>query len=193
MLFADGHLGNTIGGLSTGAYIKWSGRYKIPAIAASVSGCLCFSLLLATWRGNTQAWQSIFIFPGGLATGIAHASLFVALASSIEEKDMAIAGSGLYLSGNIGAVTGLSLASAVFTGALRHDLAAALSGFPEGKRIAHRALEDYDFVRHLSGKARELVIAAYVASFSKSFAVSLGCCGIALVIGGFIKERRLEH
>jgi hypothetical protein len=123
---------------------------------------------------------------------MAHASVFVALASSIDEKDVAIAGSGLYLSGNIGAVTGLSLASAVFNGALQHDLTSALSKVPHGKEILRRALDDYDYVRGLSGPVRGLVIGAYVSSFSKSFAVSLACCVAALIISLFLRERRLQ-
>jgi hypothetical protein len=157
-----------------------------------LSGCLCFSLLLALWRGNTPSWQSIFIFPGGFATGIAHASLFVALATSVEEKDMAIAGSGLYLSGNIGAVTGLSLASAVFNNALNDGLNSALSNLPDGQDIMRRSLDDYEYVRHLTGSVRKLVIGAYVSSFSKSFAISLACCGVALFISLFLKEKRLR-
>lgn len=165
----------------------------MPVLLASMSGCLCFALLLGLWHGNTPAWQSIFIFPGGFATGMAHASLFVALATSIDEKDMAIAGSGLYLSGNIGAVTGLSLASAIFKDALRTALQKNLHGVAGGKQIMRRALDDYEFVRRLDGKMRELVVGAYVSSFSKSFAVSLGCCGAALVIGLFIKEKTLQR
>lgn len=122
---------------------------------------------------------------------MAHAGLFVALAATVDAKDIAIAGSGLYLSGNVGGVTGLSIGSAIFQGTLRRDLKDALHDTPDGKNIARRALEDYEFVRHLSGRVRDLVIGAYASSFRTSFAVPLVCCVAALLIGFLVKERRL--
>lgn len=119
--------GNTAGGLLTGMLIKRYGRYKFPTVLSGISSIICFALLLAFWRGATPVWQAAFVFPGGFATGMAHSAVFVGLAAGVEEKDMAIAGSGLYLSGSIGGVAGLSSASAVFMQTLRPGLLRNLS------------------------------------------------------------------
>lgn len=118
-------IGNMVGGLLAGLLIKRYGRTKWLLIASAASAALCFTLLICLWHGETPGWQSVFIFPGGFATAISHSVLFVAVASSVQEKDVAIAGSGLYLSGSVGGVAGISGVSATFQasafkGLMRH-------------------------------------------------------------------------
>lgn len=121
-------VGNTAGGLLAGFLIKRYGRYKLPTVFAALSSAFCFTLLLIFWRGHTSVLQSLSVFPGGFATGIAHSTTFVALAAGVGEHDLAIASSGLYLSGSVGAIAGLCSASAAFQSALRSALRKALIG-----------------------------------------------------------------
>ena len=120
-------VGNTCGGLLTGFVIKRYGGYKLPTILASLSSVLCFTLLLIFWRGNTPVWQSLFVFPGGFGTGVAHSAVFVGLAAAIDTRDMAIASSGFYLAASVGSVAGIATASALFTARLRAELPSVLS------------------------------------------------------------------
>ena len=92
-------------------------------------------LLILLWRGNTSIWESLYIFPGGFGTGIILATTFVALAAGVEEQQMAIASSGLYLCMNLGGVVGISLASNVFQATLRHGLGNGLKDFPHGREV----------------------------------------------------------
>lgn len=133
-------VGNAVGSLATGAFIKRYGRYKLPMVLSSISSGLCFVLLVIWWHGETPAWQSLFVLPGGLATGMAHSALFVAVAAAVDEDQMAIAGSGLYLSGSVGGVGGLSVASAVFQAALRSELqrTVAREDIPNGHEVGRR-------------------------------------------------------
>lgn len=121
-------IGNMVGGLLTGIVLKRYGRTKWPLIISALSSGLCFTLLIILWHGDTPSWQSIFIFPGGFATAIAHSVIFIIVACSVSEKDMAIAGSGLYLSGSIGAVAGISGVSATFTTSVQKGLRQHLEG-----------------------------------------------------------------
>ncbi|KAL1888400.1 hypothetical protein Sste5346_009608 [Sporothrix stenoceras] len=186
-------VGNTVGGLVTGAFVKRYGRYKLPTILASLSSGLCFALLLVFWRGapETPLWQCLFVFLGGLGTAAAHSAVFVALAAGVAEEDMAVAGSGLYLSGNIGAVAGLSAASALFQASLRSGLTQRLVDVPNSADIIQQALSDISFVQGLVGRVRELVVAAYVASFESAFWMNLGFAGVCLTISLLVRERRL--
>jgi len=75
-------IGNAIGGLLTGIWIKRyvlisivfkqtltyqkTGGYKSPTVLASASSTLSFVLLLLLWRGNTSAVESFVILPAGL-------------------------------------------------------------------------------------------------------------------------------
>lgn len=96
---------------------------------------LTFTMLLLVWNGNTNIWQSFLIFPGGLATGIVHSAVFIGLTSGVPEELIAIAGSGLYTSGNIGAVAGVSGADAVFQYCLLSGLKHALARSPNSPEV----------------------------------------------------------
>jgi predicted MFS family arabinose efflux permease len=96
---------------------------------------LCFTLLLIFWGVNTSVWQALFVFLGGFATGIANSAVFVDLAATVDESEMAIASSGLYLSSNIGAVAGVTIASSIFVNSLKTKLNDVFSTWPDGRRV----------------------------------------------------------
>lgn len=61
--------------------------------------------------------------------GVVYATTFVGLTAGVEERQMAIAGTGLYLSSNLGMLTGVSVASKIMQASLRKELQGALIGF----------------------------------------------------------------
>lgn len=63
------------------------------------------------------------------------ATTFVALAAGVDEAQMAIASTGLYLSANIGSLVGASLASNVLQASLSTGLDAGLKGFPDRQTV----------------------------------------------------------
>jgi hypothetical protein len=75
------------------------------------------------------------IFPGGFATGIAHSAVFIGLTSSVAVGEVAIAGSGLYLSGNVGGLVGSAGSSLVFQLALQKNIWKAVESLPNGKEV----------------------------------------------------------
>ncbi|RSL60659.1 hypothetical protein CEP54_006643 [Fusarium duplospermum] len=184
-------LGNTLGALLTGAYIKKTGRYKIPCIISGICSSIAWSLMLVCWRGSTPSWQTLFLFPGGFGIGLAHASLYIGLAASVEKEDMAIAGTGYYLCGNIGAVAGLSAHNALFQATLQDSLEAKLNGFVNGDEIAQRAMESLDYVKGLTGQVREMVTEAYVNGFHATYALLIATAIVAMVVSLGIREKRL--
>lgn len=139
-------IGNTIGGLSTGYYVKATGRYKLPLIGSGLSAMLCFSLLLATWHGDTPVWQAVFVIFGGFASGVANSATFVDVAATVDASEMAIASSGLYLGANIGMLVGVSAAGAIFTNTLKHKLGEVLAGFPNGEEVNQSRSDNFDNV-----------------------------------------------
>src|ERR1700742_3304823 len=84
-----------------------TGHYKRPITLSSLSAMLCFTLLIITWNGKTQTWQAFFVFFGGFAMGTMNSAIFVDLAASVDDSEIAIASSGLYLSSNVGSVAGV--------------------------------------------------------------------------------------
>jgi hypothetical protein len=91
--------------------------------------------LLSTWRGHTPIWQAFFVFFGGFATGITQSAVFIDLAAGVEDSEIAIASSGLYLCGSIGMLSGITSASAIFGAALRKGLANVLQDIPQADEV----------------------------------------------------------
>jgi predicted MFS family arabinose efflux permease len=128
-------LGNTLGGLIAGYYIRKTGRYKHTTTMAPVISVISMVLCLVRWNGNTSIWESFYIFPGGLATGMISSSAFVGMAAGVEEGDIAIAGSGMYLCFSMGAVSGVTAGSATYQLSLRSGLERALRGVDGGSQV----------------------------------------------------------
>lgn len=128
-------VGNTLGGLLSGYWIKHTGLYKPPTVAAPFLAILAVSLCYTMWNGHTTVWQALAILPGGMASGLVSSSAFVGLAAGIEEKDMAVAGSGMYLCSNLGAIAGASAGSAVYQISLKEGLEKALIGVENGAQV----------------------------------------------------------
>jgi hypothetical protein len=113
-----------------------TGMYKWPTIIAALASMTSFTCLIAVWRGNTKFAQALHVFPAGFSTGVAHSAVFIGLIASVAESDhIAIAGSGLYLSGNLGAVAGSTGSSAVFQLLLERGLREAVAGLPDGQEV----------------------------------------------------------
>ena len=118
--------------------------------------------MILRWHGHTNIFESLYIIPGGFGNGIALSASFIALTAGVENSQMAIASSGLYLSSNLGMVTGLSLAASILQGTLRKQLRIALEGTKNREDIINRALSDIEYVKQLQGKLGELVTKVYV-------------------------------
>lgn len=102
-------VGNTLGGLLAGIFIRRTGQYKILLVIAGIVASLSYLLLYIYWDGHTGFWQSLFILPGGLGTGIAAASSFIAMSSMLPPEEMAMATAGYML------IVGCSLTAGVTT------------------------------------------------------------------------------
>lgn len=87
------------------------------------------------WKGQTDLFRALFIFPVGFATGVAHSATFIGLSQGVDSEDIAIAGSGLYLSSNIGMVAGVSVGNAVYQLGLSRGLESALQELPNRETV----------------------------------------------------------
>lgn len=111
--------------------------YKSLTIFGLAASSTCYLLLLLTWRGHTNLLESFYIAPGGFGTGVVMSTTFVCLAAGVEESQMAIASTGLYLSVNIGTLMGTSLASSVLQTSLRKGLNQGLKDFPDQENVSY--------------------------------------------------------
>ena len=105
--------------------------YKALTIAGTMTSSAAYLLLIFFWHGGTSIWESLYIGPGGLGTGIVLATTFISLTAGVDESEMAIASTGLFLSANVGSLIGTSLASNVLRMSLRKGLDKRLRGFAD--------------------------------------------------------------
>lgn len=91
------------------------------------------------WHGNTNIWESLYIFPSGLGTGIAQSAVFISLQAVVDAAHMAPAISFMYLSSAIAATIGMPVSYAVMQAGLRRSLNGRLPalglGPDEGQRV----------------------------------------------------------
>ncbi|KAK6337845.1 hypothetical protein TWF696_001324 [Orbilia brochopaga] len=184
-------IGNVIGGLLTGISVKRTGRYKLLLVLAGLISMVASTLLILRWNGNTGFWESLYIVPGGFGMGLSQAASFVAMTAGLEKEHYAVATSGLYLSGNIGMVAGVSLVNFVLENAVKAILGQKLTG-PGSQKIIERAIKDVEYIGTLHGEVREAVVSSYVTSLRYSYGVSLVSASFAFLIGLLVREKKLD-
>jgi hypothetical protein len=67
--------------------------------------------------------------------GFLSSSAFVGLAAGVEEEDIAVTTSGMFLAFNVGGIAGVSGGSAVLQNVLRSSLGRALDGVDGGEEV----------------------------------------------------------
>ena len=133
-------LGNAIGGIIAGYVIRRTAKYKTLIVLATLSSCMSYFLLIVRWHEKISVWEVLETFPGGLGMGIVGSAIFIALTSSVEHKDIAMATGGMYLGSAFGMMTGIAVSTSVQLTSLRWLLVERLQG-PGSERVRSRPSE----------------------------------------------------
>ncbi|KAI1799453.1 MFS general substrate transporter [Daldinia bambusicola] len=165
-------IGNTIGGLITGAWIKRTGYFKTPMVFAGIVSFICYGLLILRWNGKTNWLESLYIFPGGFGTGISANAVFVALQAAINPADKAMATSGLYLSAPVGSILGMAACNAVMQTTMPVELASNLRKLgvekAEAEEIIKQATARIGYLDEAPRRIAQAVSEAYVRGLEYS-------------------------
>ncbi|KAI9733268.1 MAG: hypothetical protein M1834_003352 [Cirrosporium novae-zelandiae] len=181
--------GNATGSLLAGQWMRRTDRFKPFVVCAGLISSLAYVLLYLFWNGHTNFWESLYIFPGGFANGLIGVSSFIAMTSKLEPQDIATATTGLFFSQSIGMVSGISLGTAVLRGELKTQLTRKIQG--EGAReIIHQAMADVQYVGHLNGKLRDIVVGCYIAGLKSTYIMSLACALFSFAVSLTLREHR---
>ncbi|KAM0811117.1 putative Major facilitator superfamily domain-containing protein [Seiridium cardinale] len=206
--------GNAVGGLAAGRIIKRTGRYKMTLIVASAAGSVSYLLLILRWLGNTNWWESLYIFFGqvpqslsfsllimltpssGLGAGMGNTAVFVSINAIVEPAHKAVAASGLYLSMPIGMITGIAVTSALMLEVMQKHLAEGLVklglSLVERQEVISKAAENVEYIYKLQGPVADAVARAYVDGLRWGYGVSLSCSVLALCGALTLRDRRLS-
>lgn len=127
-------IGNTLGGLLAGGFIRHTGHFKILLILAGLIASVTYSLLYLRWNGNTGFWESLYIIPGGIGTGIASASAFIAMTALLPPEEIAMATAGYMLLISFAMTAGVTTSNTVLGAEFQSQLRQNLHG-PGSKKV----------------------------------------------------------
>ncbi|CAI7666600.1 unnamed protein product [Penicillium pancosmium] len=161
-------VGNTIGGLFAGSMIKRTGRFKAMGIVAGISAAIGYVLLILCWKSHITTWESMYIIPAGVGTGIAAAAGFVAMSSQLEQHEMAMATAGYFFVFSFAMSIGATVSNAALGVELRYQLQKRLHG-PGSKEIVQGVISDVSFIANLTGSVRKIVVNCYVAGLERVY------------------------
>ncbi|KAB8224274.1 major facilitator superfamily domain-containing protein [Aspergillus novoparasiticus] len=192
---AGGHLvpavvGNTVGGLLAGTFIRRTGRYKALLVIGGLVAAITHVLMLIRWNGHTNFGESLYIIPGGVGTGIASASAFVAMTALLEPQDMAMATGGYMLIVSFAMTTGITMTNTVLGLGFKHHLEQNLHG-KGAKKIIRRATSDTNYIAKLEGKIWEVVVGCFVAGLKNTYVICLAFSILGSVIALTIRHHHL--
>lgn len=130
---AGGHLvpaviGNTLGGLLAGSFIRRTGHFKVLLVLAGLVASVSYMLLYLRWNGNTGFWESLYIIPGGMGTGIASAAGFIAMTALLPPEEIAMATAGYMLLISFAMTAGVTVSNTVLGAEFQRQLRRNLQG-----------------------------------------------------------------
>lgn len=161
-------VGNTVGGLMAGIFIRRTGHFKILLVLAGMIAAVSYGLLYLRWNGDTGFWESLFIFPGGFGTGVASASAFVAMTAMLPAEEVAMATAGFMLLVGFSMTAGVTTSNTVLGIEFQKQLKDNLHG-PGAETIIQRAMADTGYIASLTGHVREVVVACYVSGLKHTY------------------------
>ncbi|KAJ5951515.1 uncharacterized protein N7479_009928 [Penicillium vulpinum] len=183
-------IGNTVGGLVAGIFIRRTGQFKILLVVAGLVAGISYLLLFLRWDGHSGFWESLFILPGGFGTGIASASSFIAMSSMLPAEEIAMATAGYMLIIGFAIMAGVTTSNSVLGMEFQRQLKLNLRG-PGSEEIIQRAMADTNYITHLTGQLREIVVNCYVSGLKHTYLVSLACSLLASFTGLFIARHQI--
>ena len=122
-------VGNTIGSLLAGLFIRVKGQYRTPLVASGLVAAITHIILLFRWNGApTGFWESQYVIPSGIGTGAASGAAFVSMTDLLQQQEIAMAIGGFMLLLSIAMTTGVTITNATLGTVFKSQLQKTLHG-----------------------------------------------------------------
>ncbi|KIW21654.1 hypothetical protein PV08_02234 [Exophiala spinifera] len=169
-------IGNAVGGLISGVIIQATGRYKPFTIFASTAASLGYLLILLRWHGTTHWIELTYFFLGGFGSGVIQSTSFVHLAASLDQSEIAIAGTVLYLIQNIFLLVGIQSATAVLQQHLQSSLARDLDGVNDKAEVIKKVTSNIQLIWTFPDYIKNIVLRDYFNSLTAGYGKPIHLC-----------------
>ncbi|KAK7202660.1 multidrug resistance protein fnx1 [Myxozyma melibiosi] len=184
-------IGTGIGAISTGTYMRATGKYFR---AMLFNACLLFlgCILVSTYSETTSTFtQVFFLLIPGIGFGSLLTSTLIALIASVPHEFQAVTTSIQYGFRGMGSTVGVTIASAVFQNVLATELYEKITG-PGAAEMISRVLDSVEEVENLPDEYREIARGGFLVAsrWVFYFAVGLGFLNILAI--SIMKEHTLH-
>ncbi|KAK9331792.1 major facilitator superfamily domain-containing protein [Lipomyces starkeyi] len=184
-------IGTGIGAISTGSYMRATGKYyRIMIFNASVLFVGC--LLVCTYGPTTATPVQVFyLLVPGIGFGSLLTSTLIALIASVPHEFQAVTTSIQYGFRATGSTIGVSMASAIFQNVLSSKLFTRITGTGSEEIIA-RVLDSVEEIEFLPEEYKPLVISSYLDACRGVFIFAAVLGFLNIISCAFMKEHTLH-
>ncbi|KAH6955770.1 hypothetical protein BKA56DRAFT_624930 [Ilyonectria sp. MPI-CAGE-AT-0026] len=159
---------NTFGALLSGKLMHISHRQKTILVSTGILGASSYLLIFAFWNGHTSFWESLYVIPGGFATGLAQSAAFVPMASCLENQDLAMATGWFFLVSSLGTVSSVMVTNVMLQSSFRRNLERVIEDLDKDNLI-EKITSNINNIANLSGELRHIVVDAFVGSLKSGY------------------------
>ncbi|KAL2815257.1 major facilitator superfamily domain-containing protein [Aspergillus cavernicola] len=183
-------LGNTVGGLGAGLFIRRTGNYKPVLVLSGLISSIAYVLQILRWNGHTGFWESLYIVFGGLGSAICSSAAFVSMTAFLEPQEIAMATGGYLLLISFAMTAGVATNYSVLGLEFKRQLQSRVHG-PDAHKIIRRALSSIEYITGLTGPLRATVVSSYVAGLKHAYSVSLVCAVLGSMTALAVRNHRV--
>ena len=185
-------VGTSIGSLSSGLIMRWSGKYWWLNVTVQILAVTASALIAGFFDENVPTVPPfIFLFMNGIGYGSMLTITLLALIACVDHKYQAIITSASYAFRSTGSTIGITIASAIFQNLLKAGLYDRFGDRPDASDLIRRIRDSADVIRTLPEDWKQGTIEAYVAALRGVWLVVLGFAGATAFVSLFIKQHKL--
>ncbi|KAK9233986.1 hypothetical protein V1525DRAFT_414612 [Lipomyces kononenkoae] len=112
------------------------------------------------------------------------------MTASLPVEEIAMATSVYMLLVSFAMTAGVTISNSVLGLVFQRQLRANLHG-PGSEMVIKRAMADTDYIAHLTGHLRDVVVDCYLAGLNQTYLFSLGCSLVGAFFGLSIRHHQL--
>lgn len=185
-------IGDSIGALLVGYYMRATGRY-FPMIVFAAFSMVFGSLILCFVGTETPRWLIMtIIFVPGFGFGLYLTITLIALVAAVPREYQAISTSIQYGFKGTGSTLGVSLSTAVFQNVLASKLYSRITG-PGSEEIINKVKDSIDEVANLSPELKEIIMKSYLDSVRAVFIFATVLSILCAASSFLMKEHKLHN
>ena len=185
-------IGGSIGSLSAGLIMNYSGRYRVLGLSCIGVFILGVALLNTLTLDTPEGPAFLYLFCVGSGYGGMLTVTLLAAISSVSHDHQAVVTSATYAFRSTGSTIGVTIASAVYQNLLLSSLHQRFDGFEGADDEIRRIRDSLEELQHLPTGWKEGVYESYSIALHGVFATGLGLAVLGLVAASFMREHKLH-